>query len=65
MPLFWIVHEVEREPRVFIGEGGALVYARLEAARAGHGGTFVEAHALDAKTATKIPKSMVGRADGA
>ena len=28
----------------------------------GMGGTFVEAHALDAKTAKKIPKRMIGRA---
>jgi hypothetical protein len=28
----------------------------------GSGGTFVEAHALDAKTAKKIPKAMRGRA---
>ena len=27
----------------------------------GFGGTFVEAHALDAKLAKKIPKAMIGR----
>ena len=28
----------------------------------GFGGEFVEAHVLDAKTAKKIPKRMIGRA---
>ena len=61
MALFWIVHEIER--CVFIQEAGALIFARLKAAIAGfEDGVFVEAHMLDAKTARKVPKKMIGRA---
>ena len=34
----------------------------MNAMIAGFAGTFVEAHALDDKTAKKIPKRMIGRA---
>jgi hypothetical protein len=40
-----------------------LITARIKASIAGFDeGTFVEAHALDAKTARKVPKKMIGRA---
>src|SRR5438045_541928 len=58
MPLFWIVHEVDGA-RVVMKGSGALIYARLHAARIGFTGTFVEAHALDQKTAKKLPKRMI------
>jgi len=45
MALFWIVHEIDGERRIFIQEDGE----------------FVEAHMLDAKTARKVPKKMIGR----
>ena len=62
MALFWIVHEIDGERRVFIQEGSALIFARLDAAIAGFDdGVFVEAHMLDAKTAKKVPKKMIGR----
>ena len=38
-----------------------MIFARLRASIDGFGGTFVEAHPLDAKTAKKIPKRMIGR----
>jgi hypothetical protein len=38
-----------------------LIFARLNTAIKGFGGAFVEAHALDAKTAKRIPKRMIGR----
>ena len=39
-----------------------MIFARIKAAIAGFDeGTFVEAHALDAKTARKVPKKMIGR----
>jgi len=38
-----------------------LIFARLNTAIEGFGGAFVEAHALDAKTAKKIPQRMIGR----
>jgi hypothetical protein len=62
MPLFWIVHEIDGKRRIFIQEAGALITARIKASIAGFDGEFVEAHALDAKTARKVPKKMIGRA---
>jgi hypothetical protein len=47
---------------VRIQEGGAMLFARLNAMIDGFGGKFVEAHPLDAKTAKKIPRRMIGRA---
>ena len=47
---------------VRIQEGGALIFKRLNAMIDGFGSEFVEAHVLDAKTAKKIPKRMIGRA---
>ena len=62
MPLFWIVHEIDGKRRIFIQEAGALITARIKASIAGFDdGEFVEAHALDAKTARKVPKKMIGR----
>ena len=62
MALFWIVHEIDGERCVFIQEAGALVFARLKAAIAGFDDCiFVEAYMLDAKTARKVPKKMIGR----
>jgi len=61
MPSFWIVHTRNGAPAVFIQDAASLVYARLAAAKAGFDGTFVEGHELDAKTAKKIPKQMIGR----
>ena len=63
MPLFWIVHRVNGEPRVYITEASSPMYARLEGAKAGilNPADFVEMHALDDATARKIPKTMRGR----
>ena len=62
MPLFWIVHEIDGKRCVFIQGAGALIFARLKASIAGFDeGMFVEAHMLDAKTARKVPKKMIGR----
>jgi hypothetical protein len=38
-----------------------LVFARLEASRAGHSGNFLEAHQLDGKTAKKLTRDVIGR----
>ena len=62
MPLFWIVHEIDGKRRIFIQEAGALITARIKASITGFDGEFVEAHTLDAKTARKVPKKMIGRA---
>ena len=61
MPLFWLVHEIGGERRVFIQEAGSLIFARLHAAIAGFTGTFVETHRLDAAMAKKVPKKLIGR----
>jgi hypothetical protein len=49
MPLFWIVHEIDGARVVRIQQGGALIFARLNALIDDFGGAFVEAHALDEK----------------
>jgi hypothetical protein len=62
MALFWLVHEIDGERRVMIREDSTLIFAKVKAAIDGFGGVFVEAHQLDAKTAQKIPRKMIGRA---
>jgi|GEM_PF-6148262 len=44
---------------VRIQPGGALIFARLRAAMDGFGGAFIEAYALDAKLARKVPRKMI------
>ena len=62
MPLFWLVHEIDGERRIFIQEASTLIFARLKASIAGFdGGVFIEAHMLDEKRAKKVPKNMIGR----
>ena len=61
MPLFWIVHRIDGQYCVRIQEGGALIFAQLNAMRDGFGGSFVEAHRLDAEMAKRIPKAMTRR----
>ena len=61
MPLFWIVHKIDGQPCVRIQEGGAQIFAQLNAMIDGFGGSFIEAHRLDAEMAKKIPKAMTGR----
>ena len=55
------MHEIDGARVVPIQEGGALIFARLNAMIDGFGGAFVEAHPLDEKLAKKIPKRMTGR----
>ena len=61
MPLFWLVHKIDGEHCVRIQEGGALIFAQLNAMIDGFGGKYIEAHRLDAKTAKRIPEAMTGR----
>ena len=61
LPVFWLVNEIDGKRRVFIQEAGALHFARLRAGIAGFQGRLVEAHALDNKTAKRVPKKLVGR----
>lgn len=38
-----------------------MIFAKVKAAIDGFTGTFVEAHELDARSARKIPRTMIGR----
>lgn len=58
MPLFWIVHQVDGAPSVFLEEAGDQITARLKALLAGHVGEFAEIHALDVKMAKRVPAAM-------
>jgi hypothetical protein len=61
VPLYWIVHEMEGKPCVFVQEASSLIYARMEAQKAGCNGKFLEAHELDRATAKKLPRDVIGR----
>jgi hypothetical protein len=61
VPFYWIVHEMEGEPCVFVQEASSLIYARMEAQKAGCNGKFIEAHELDRMTARKLPRDVIGR----
>ena len=61
MALFWIVHKIDGQHCVRIQDGGALIFAQLNAMIDGFGGSFVEAQRLDLDIARKIPKRMIGR----
>lgn len=62
MLLYWIVREHEGVRTFFLVEAYEPTGAFLKSAIAGHeGGKPVEYHELDAKTASKIPKRMIGR----
>jgi hypothetical protein len=59
--LWWIVNQDGGKPSIVVQEAGDVITARLKAKLAGHEGEFTEAHKLDAKTAKKMPKDLVGR----
>ena len=55
------MHEIDGARVVRIQPADALIFARLRAAMDGVGGTYVESHLLDTKTAKRVPKGMIGR----
>ena len=65
MSHYWLVHEIDGVPVVFIQEAAAPIFAMMKAAIAGFESSdaalpkFVE---LDAKAVRAIPKEMIGRA---
>jgi hypothetical protein len=59
--LFWLVFKNSKELSVVIQPAGAIIAARMRALLAGVEGEFQEGHELDAKTAKKVPKAMIGR----
>jgi hypothetical protein len=46
---------------VFVQEASSLIYARMEAQKAGCNGKFIEAHELHRGTAKKLPRDVIGR----
>jgi len=61
MALFWIAKTIDGERRYFIQEADWPIFAMLRAAIAGFRGQHEETIELDAKTARKVPKKMIGR----
>jgi len=61
MALFWIAKTIDGERRYFIQEADWPIFAMLRAAIAGFRGHAEETIELDAKTARKVPKKMIGR----
>ena len=61
MALFWIAKTIDGERRYFIQEADWPIFAMLRAAIAGFPGQPEETIELDAKTAHKVPKKMIGR----
>ena len=61
MALFWIAKTHEGKQTYFIQEGATALFASLRASIAGQVGNFEEAIELDAKTARKVPRKMIGR----
>ena len=61
MALFWIAKTHDGKQTYFIQEGSTALFASLRASIAGHEGTFEEAIELDAKTARRVPRKMIGR----
>ena len=61
MRLCWLVFEIEGKTLVVIQPAESVVLARMKAAIAGLGAVFRDGHELDAATAAKVPKDMIGR----
>jgi hypothetical protein len=61
VPLYWIVHELGGQRSIFVAEASSVMYARLQACRAGHAGKFIEARELDRQTARQMPSDVVGQ----
>jgi hypothetical protein len=62
MALYWVAKiDDDGETTYFIQEATTPLYAHLRAAIAGHRGKPSDVIQLDAKTARKVPKKMIGR----
>jgi hypothetical protein len=61
MHLFWLVFKDNKDITVIIQPTGSIIAARMRALLAGIEGEFQEGHELDAKTAKKVPRAMIGR----
>ncbi len=66
MPHYWLVHEIDGVPVVFIQEARAPIFAMIKAAMAGFetpDAAFPKFVELDAKAVRTIPKEMPFRSD--
>jgi hypothetical protein len=61
MQTYWLVFQHNKETEVFIQPGYSLLDAKMKASIAGQKGELKESHALDAKTAKKVPATAIGR----
>ena len=62
MSLVWVTKiNDDGETTYFLQEASTQLYASLRASIAGQKGKPVESIELDAKTARKVPKKMIGR----
>ena len=61
MHLYWLTFQIDGKILVLIQPAASLIQARMKAALAKLGGTYVEGHEFDAKTAAKVPKATIGR----
>ena len=62
MSLYWVTKiNDDGEMTYFLQEASTQLYASLRASIAGQKGKPVESIELDAKTARKVPKKMIGR----
>ena len=61
MHLYWLAYQLDGKILVVIRPAASLIQARMKVGIANLGGTYVEGHELDAKTARKMLKAMIGR----
>ena len=61
MPLYWIAKTHDGAQRYFLQGASTPLYASLRASLAGQHGKPSDVIELDAKTARKVPKKMIGR----
>jgi hypothetical protein len=61
MRLFWLAVQIGGKTLVVIQPGESLIQARMRAALTGLGAVDVDGYELDASTAAKVPKAMIGR----
>lgn len=61
LPVFWVVRNHDGARSVFLQPASAAIYGWVRSAIAGHQGAMAEIHELDAKTARKVPRDMIGR----
>jgi hypothetical protein len=59
--IFWLVFKQGDKVAVILQPGANIIAARMRAMLAGIVGEFQEGHELDARTAKKVSKAMVGK----